>query len=174
MPTDTVDLTPDHKAATDWGATDEEGPPEEVGPPLDSLNTRQKRSLEKQRLFLEHFAKCGTVLHAAEGAGLERTTIYWWDTHDHLGFKQRWEQARHSYREAAEKLMDERLTDPTGNRGSDILLMFKLKALYPEKYKDAVVVTDDTAKDLLDRLRRGGKARKPTAPDDDKRNSNDG
>jgi hypothetical protein len=36
--------------------------------------------------------------------------------------------------------MDERLADPKGNRGSDILLMFKLKAERPEKYREDVKV----------------------------------
>ena len=46
-----------------------------------------------------------------------------------------------------------RLEDPQGNRGSDILLMFALKGAYPEKYKDTVVVTDTSAKDLIAKLR---------------------
>ncbi len=48
--------------------------------------------------------------------------------------------------------MNQRLTDPKGNRGSDILLMFSLKAEAPDKYREAVVVGDDTAKQVLEKL----------------------
>lgn len=114
----------------------------------------EKRQHDAQERFLELFSRCGVVSVASAAAGVGRRTVYDWDRGDVQGFTERWEDARHTYREAAEAQMDERLADPTGNRGSDILLMFKLKALYPEKYREAVVVVDDTAKRLLDRLGR--------------------
>ena len=48
--------------------------------------------------------------------------------------------------------MWERINDPKGNRGSDILLMFALKAHWPDKYREAVVVGDDTARQVLDKI----------------------
>ena len=126
---------------------------------IDALDTQAKHSLEKQDRFLKLFAQHGNVAQTAAGCGVGRSTIYAWERDDYLSFAKRWEQARHAYREAAEAQMDARLADPTGNRGSDILLMFKLKALWPDKYREAVVVVDDTAKRLLDRLGRG-RARK--------------
>jgi hypothetical protein len=37
--------------------------------------------------------------------------------------------------------MDARLENPQGNRGSDVLYMFKMKAEKPEKYRENVQVT---------------------------------
>jgi len=117
------------------------------------LETRRKMRIEKQDAFLKAFVKFGTVAYAVEAAGCSRKSIYNWDHDDQEGFKERFELARHEWREKLERRMIERLEDPEGNRGSDVLLMFALKGAYPEKYKDAVVVTDSSAKDLIARLR---------------------
>ena len=130
---------------------DRRGPPDKVG-------LSEKHQWEKQERFLLAFRECGTVLHAALRADIGRTMVYNWNETDAQGFKERWDHARHAYREKWEALMDERLADPQGNRGSDILLMFKLKALYPERYRETITLVDDTAKDLLKRLRVGGAA----------------
>ena len=59
-----------------------------------------------------------------------------------------------------EGLIDSRLANPEGNRGSDILLMFKAKAEMPEKYREEVKIVDTSAtKDLLAELRRLGQAK---------------
>lgn len=50
--------------------------------------------------------------------------------------------------------MHDRLTDPTGNRGSDVLLMFYLKSLRPGVYRDAVPVPDDYGKEVVAELRK--------------------
>jgi len=50
--------------------------------------------------------------------------------------------------------MHDSLTDPTGNRGSDVLLMFYLKSLRSEKYRDAVPVADDYGKEVVAELRK--------------------
>ena len=56
--------------------------------------------------------------------------------------------------------MDARLAEPSGNRGSDVLLMFKMKAEMPEKYRERVTIVDTTeTKQLLDEMRRIGTPR---------------
>jgi len=50
--------------------------------------------------------------------------------------------------------MDERLENPTGNRGSDVLMMFKLKAEAPEKYREITTARDSPGRDLLTELKR--------------------
>jgi len=108
---------------------------------------------ESQTAFLEAFERYGTIGKACEAAGCSRTRVYDWRRGDVQGFAGRWELSRHRWRETLEDRMISRLEDPQGNRGSDILLMFALKGAYPEKYKDTVVVTDNSAKDLIARLR---------------------
>jgi hypothetical protein len=50
------------------------------------------------------------------------------------------EIAHADYCERIEEDIDERLGNPKGNRGSDILLMFKAKAEMPGKYREDVKV----------------------------------
>src|ERR671915_2101636 len=68
------------------------------------------------------------------------------------------ELAHADYVEMWEGSMNERLRNPQGNRGSDILLMFKLKAERPEKYREEVkVLNTDASLRMLEMLRELGK-----------------
>ena len=50
-------------------------------------------------------------------------------------------------------MIDDRLEDPKGNRGSDVLLMFKAKAEMPEKYREEVKVLNvEVPLKMLDKL----------------------
>jgi hypothetical protein len=61
--------------------------------------------------------------------------------------------AHEAYIEAQEEEMDNRLKNPQGKRGSDELLMFKLKAEKPEKYREEVKVLNmDAPLKMLDKL----------------------
>lgn len=119
-----------------------------------TLSIEKKRQHEKQEHFLTAFAELGTVSQAAMVAGCSRVTVYAWDKADAQDFKERWEHARHDFRESLEKMIMDRLISPQGNRGSDVLLMFKAKAEMPEKYRELpVIVTHDSARDLIAMLR---------------------
>ncbi len=64
------------------------------------------------------------------------------------------QRAHKQYVESLEQEMDYRLKNPQGNRGSDVLLMFKLKAEAPQKYREEVkVVGIEASKQMMDRLR---------------------
>jgi hypothetical protein len=89
------------------------------------------------------------------------STVKSWQLSDTHLFKKRLQEAHAKCVEKWEQLMDERLANPTGNRGSDVLLMFKLKAMAPEKYREEVRVLNVSAPmQMLDRIRewkrRGG------------------
>mgnify|MGYP003149141711 CR=1 FL=1 len=116
-------------------------------------NLQQKHQFDSQELVLGHYAKIGNMTQACKMAGVGRTTAFEWQTRDAQGFRDRYDKAREAYADSLEKLMHERLSDPTGNRGSDILLMFNLKARRPEVYGDKVTVQDDTSRDMLSILR---------------------
>jgi hypothetical protein len=50
--------------------------------------------------------------------------------------------------------LKDRLEDPQGNRGSDVLLMFKAKTKMPHKYREEVKVLGmEASKHMLDQLR---------------------
>ena len=65
------------------------------------------------------------------------------------GFRERLDEAKEQYVDSLEQLVHERLLDPQGNRGSDILLIHQLKSRRPDVYGDKVTVTDDRSRDLL-------------------------
>jgi hypothetical protein len=72
---------------------------------------------------------------------LTRWAVIHWERHDIFSFNRRLEVAHQDYCERWEQGMDDRLENPQGNRGSDILYMFKMKAEKPEKYRENVQVT---------------------------------
>ena len=80
---------------------------------------------------------------------------------DVFGYRERYNMAHADWCEdKIEGLMDERLSDPQGNRGSDILLLAKARAEMPEKYRETVHVMDTSAiKESLNMLRTLGTPR---------------
>jgi hypothetical protein len=62
--------------------------------------------------------------------------------------------ARLEYCDSIRRIIHERLSKPTGNRGSDILLMFEAKAVMPEMYREEVKVLGVSGPiQMWDRLR---------------------
>jgi hypothetical protein len=116
--------------------------------------TQQRNCWLKQTQFLEAFSQCGRIGEAAQMVGITRWAADRWQNVDLYSFRKRLEQAHQLYVESLEKLADDRLNNPSGNRGSDILLMFKMKAEKPEKYREDVkVVGIDASKMMFDKLR---------------------
>jgi len=94
-------------------------------------DTQQK----KQQLFLEAFGKTGIISHAAKAVGVDRRTVYNW-----RGASPEFEEA---FVEALDVsigvLEDEAKARAMGLRGekpSDLLLIFMLKAARPHIYRD--------------------------------------
>jgi hypothetical protein len=87
----------------------------------------------RQEMFLAAYAKTGRRGQAAKEAGISVWCVEKWIAADVYGIKKRMALAHAKYVESQEQLMDDRLSNPQGNRGSDVLLMFKLKAEAPEK-----------------------------------------
>jgi hypothetical protein len=104
-------------------------------------------------MFLEAYSKCGRITQAAEASGITRWCVDKWLQTDKYSIKKRLEFAHAKYVELWEQLMDARLETPTGNRGSDVLMMFKMKAIAPEKYREEVkVIGGDFGRSLIDKL----------------------
>jgi len=74
-------------------------------------------------------------------------------------YRDRFEQAKRDFGDFLEQLALSRVTDPQGNRGSDMLVVALLNANLPSKYRPNVTVVDNTAKDLLKRLGMTGTKR---------------
>ena len=68
--------------------------------------------------------------------GLTRWAVDWWNKKDIFQFRERINAAHLDHGERWEEQMDSRLENPEGNRGSDVLLMSKLRAEQPAKYRE--------------------------------------
>lgn len=114
----------------------------------------QHESWIRQEQFLKAYAVMGKRLAACEDVGIKVSSMENWVTDNRWEFRKRYALAHEAYVEAWENGMDDRLQHPSGNRGSDILYMFKLKAEAPEKYRELSVLKDSPGKDLLTELKR--------------------
>ena len=127
---------------------------ESYGIDVDSFDTVQRRMWDDQQAFLGNYAKAGTVLNAARAAHVSRQTVYNWQNSRALAFKERFKAAKESFRESLEDIMFQRLRDP---KTHPVLLIFALKARWPDKYRDDATPPDNSATDVLDAITRGGR-----------------
>ena len=122
------------------------GAPEEFGvdsslpangnPSTKDYSVEKKRVWQRQEAFLAAYRQCGKVGKAAEAIGLTRWAVDWWNKKDIFQFRERINMAHLDHVERWEEQMDDRLENPQGNRGSDVLLMSKLRAEQPDKYRE--------------------------------------
>ena len=76
---------------------------------------------------------------------------------DIQGFKERFEEAKHNFREMLQDLAVNRVKDQ-GPKDNPILLITLLNAHWADKYRPQTVVVDDTAKEVLGEMRDRFKA----------------
>ncbi|KKM92399.1 hypothetical protein LCGC14_1218870 [marine sediment metagenome] len=93
-----------------------------------------KQRVTKKKALLKAFEEYGTISHACEEADIGRTTVYAWIKKSPK-FAKKVEDARKVVGESLEKEAITRAKD-----GSDILLIFLLKGIYPGKYRDTAKV----------------------------------
>jgi hypothetical protein len=130
---------------------------EEYGLNLSTLVLKERQTWDRQETFLAAYADAGSIRKAAPAAQISREAVRVWQRDDVLKFKDRLEHAQHSFREMLQDKAVELVKElKPGN--SPLILIAMLNANWPDKYRPNVVATDDTAKDLLARLRRGRKA----------------
>jgi len=101
--------------------------------PKEVMNTRI--TTEQKNKAIEVYAEVGTVLKASQVAGVSRQTIYEEMKRDR-SFKKTMTDAKQSYIEGLEDVLDRRIKDKN-DKASAILLMFKLKKENHE-YRDKV------------------------------------
>lgn len=134
-------------------ATDADTAQRLYGIDFESFGLRQKNSWDRQERFLIAYAATGVIGDGARAAGVTYEASEYWRNKDTLRFKARFEVAQKKFAtNVLEKTMFERIADPSGNRGSDILLMFAMKAHKPEKYREDSRPIDDSAKAVLSKL----------------------
>lgn len=101
-----------------------------------------RMSQQKKDRFLEAYAETGTVTHAATRAGIDRRTHYRW-LQDDENYAEAFASAEQSVVDMLEGEAIRRATE-----GSDTLLIFLLKGLRPERYKERAHVTSEVRNTL--------------------------
>ena len=131
------------------------GAPEEFGLLIPSVSVKDLNRWQRQELFLAQYRTCGYTRQSAEAIGLTRWAVDKWLQTDAYGFKTRYEAAHRDFVENWERdIIDARIKDPQGNRGSDPLVMFRTKKIAPEYREDVKLVLDTGVKDMISLLRR--------------------
>lgn len=130
------------------------------------MDIQETRTREHQDAFLFAFAKDGTILRAAKVSKTSRTTVYAWDKLDIYGFKERFELARHDFREVLEQIGIDVVK--LGDEKNPLRWITLMNAHHPEKYRPNVVLVDDTAKNVLADMRERARARHKQKPTGEK------
>ena len=118
-----------------------------------ALSASQKRRVRNQIRFLKCYSETRSKSVSARYAGVNYRTMMKWISVNSYGFADRIEEADIQFCENLEQLALERvkLQDAKSN---PVLLITLLNANLPNKYRPTVVVSDDTAKNVLSELRK--------------------
>jgi hypothetical protein len=131
-------------------------------------NPTPKKKGASPRAFLAAYAETCSVTRAAKAAKIDRSTHYAWLTSDEEyrnAFAEAREQAADTLEDEAVRRAHEGVQRPVTVAGqkvlvreySDTLLIFLLKAIRPEKYRERSEVTVPGLTDLVERLAAGRK-----------------
>lgn len=100
----------------------------------------QDEQARKKEAFIEGLRKTGTLTGACKYAHVSPHTVYSWE--EDADFFRREREARDVVADRLEETALERALDPADSKGH-ILLIFMLKALRPEKYRESVTVRQE-------------------------------
>ncbi len=120
----------------------------------EGLGTKEQYTWDSQEAFLSFMGTHGTMGKACELSGAHPESVRRWKNTDTLGFADRFRQSQAAYSDYLEDMVHDRLTNPTGNRGSDVLLMARLNAERPDKWSRNVKMTHDVPNELIAQLQR--------------------
>ena len=140
------------------GALDPVAPnPQDWGFPA-KPNRANQECWDHQEAFLAAYRHTSRVTHAARAVGVSVHAVDKWLSRDVYSFKKRMELARRDYCDWVRQVIQERISNPQGNRGSDVLVMFEAKAMMPELYREDVKVLGyEPALQMLERMKELGK-----------------
>ena len=136
-------------------------------PPRDFLHGAHGTQQAAKAAFLANFRETGIIRAAAQAAGVNRTTFYRWTETDQY-FTLAYEQARIDAKEKLEiearrralegvakvkgiYYKGQRIDVEIVREYSDALLMFLLKALDPEKYRENINLTQTQVIKTIDK-----------------------
>lgn len=108
--------------------------------------------ISRQDLFLESYKSRGSVRSAVKGINIGRTQVYSWLSSDTHGFRERFEFAKHDFRDMLEDIALDRVVEQKVSDNPTLLIAL-LNANLPEKYRPQSIQTDETAKEVIKELR---------------------
>ena len=132
-----------------------------------NLTVLERACWIRQDAVILAYQGLGTLSKASEAVGLGSDAVYLWSKQNIHGFNERMERGRQGYRDYLENMVHERLSNPTGNRGSDVLLMGALNANHPDKWSRNVQVTHEVGREVmatLAKIQEQQETRKPGLP----------
>jgi hypothetical protein len=106
----------------------------------------------RQDLFLESYSRLGSIRAVVEEIKISRSTYYEWQKNDKYGFAERFETAKHEFREMLQDMAVNRVKEQKAS-ANPLLLITLLNAHWSEKYKPRDSGADETAKETLKELR---------------------
>lgn len=105
---------------------------------MSKQNGRDGETPKKRKAdFLKAFADTSMVTEAAKQVGVGRATVYRWRNED-PEFAEAWGEVEEAVTEDLETTAIRRAKE-----GSDVLLIFLLKAHRPDKYRERLSIDDD-------------------------------
>ena len=122
---------------------------------VDSLDYRQRQTYQRQEVFLEAYVQYGTLLKAAEIANCHYDCAYQWRKRDAFHWIERWQQAVERRREHAErKYVLDRLDNPHGNYGTDVLAIAYMNRIDPDHWRRDIQVTHEVGREVMATLQK--------------------
>ena len=106
----------------------------------------------RQDFFMTLYSELGSIRAAAREMGINRKTVNRWIKGDVQGFKERFEESKHNFREMLQDLAVNRVKEQ-GPKDNPVLLIALLNAHWGEKYRPQAANVDDTAKEVLSEMR---------------------
>lgn len=127
-----------------------------------NLDTVDKNTWEDQNRFLRTYAICRTKSTSARLAGVGRSTIYWWEGKDHLGFRDRLREADEAFCDMLEnKARDLAMELKAGQ--NPLILITLLNANLPDKYRPNSVLPSETMTETLQAMKQAVREHKKLA-----------
>ena len=117
------------------------------------LSPSKKRQWRRQTKFLRAYSESRSKTVSASFAGVSYRTVMVWQRSNEFGFTERLEDADILFCESLEQLALDRVRSQDA-KANPVLLITLLNANLPEKYRPTVVMSDDTAKDVMKELRK--------------------
>ena len=140
-------------------------PDDEIPPEVFADKGGRKR-WEQQGWLLETYAKRGNPTAGCLAARVSLRSHNRWLQEDCYGYRERFRLAHKVYVDSLEGIVVDRLSAPSGNRGGDLLLIAKLNAEDPDKWRGNTVKMElpDELRDFMQRRQAEDQATRAALP----------